>query len=49
MADKKKMLKEKGIENQHFIFTTENKKEAEEIIFAYQKALPREGNIKRIK
>lgn len=49
MADKKKLLKEKGIENQHFIFTDEGKKAVEEIIFAYQKGLPREGNIKRIK
>ncbi len=49
MADKKKILKEKGIENQHFIFSTETKKEVEEIIFAHAKALPREKNIKRIK
>lgn len=49
MADKKKMLKEKGIENQHFIFTTETKKEVEEIIFAYQKGIPSEKSIKRIK
>ena len=49
MADKKKVLKEKGIENQHFIFSTETKKEVEEVIIAYQKGTPREGNIKRIK
>ncbi len=49
MADKKKLLKEKGIENQHFIFSTESRKEVEKVITSYQKGLPMEGNIKRIK
>ncbi len=49
MLDKKKLLKERGIENIHFFFTTETKKEVEEILSAYRNASLPKGAVKRIK
>ncbi|MBE6631996.1 MAG: U32 family peptidase [Ruminococcaceae bacterium] len=50
MADKKDSLKKSGIFNTHFIFSTESKKECENIIDAYKKGIPYPGNgIRRIK
>ena len=49
MADRKKLLQEKGIENTHFLFTVETKDEAAKVIEAYKKGLPPKGAVKRIK
>lgn len=49
MADRQKELKEKGLFAQHFIFTTESKKEVEKILFAHQNNLPPHDPVKRIK
>ncbi len=51
MADKQKQLDANGIAMTHFIFTVESKREAEQVITAYQKALPPKdpAKIKRIK
>ncbi len=49
MLDKKKFLKEKGIENIHFFFTTETKKEVSDIIRAFREGSPAKIAVKRIK
>ncbi len=49
MADRKKEMKEKGMFSQHFLFTTETKKQVEEIIFSYQKGLPSKEAARRIR
>lgn len=49
MADRAKELKQAGIINQHFIFTTETKKEVLDIIKRYQKSAPPDGAMTRIK
>ena len=48
MADRQKELKDKGLFRQHFIFTTETKKQVLDVIDAYQKGLPPQGTVKRI-
>jgi len=49
MLDKKKFLKEKGIENVHLIFTTETRKEVLDVICAFREGSPAKSAVKRIK
>lgn len=51
MADKQKQLDANGITMTHFIFTVESKREAEQMITAYQRSLPPKdpSRIKRVK
>ena len=49
MSDKQEILERHGIVNRHFIFSTENKKEVEEIIRAHQKNLPVKDTVRRLK
>jgi len=49
MADRKKEMKEKEILSQHFLFTTETKKQVEEVILCYQKGLPSRETARRIR
>lgn len=49
MADRKKEMKEKGLLSQHFIFTTETKKEVETILLSYQQGLPSKEAARRIR
>ena len=48
MADRKKDLKDKELENQHFIFTTETKKQVEDIILAFREGRKADFPFKRI-
>lgn len=48
MADRADKLDSADISLRHFIFTTESKKEAEQIIEAYKKNLPPRGEVRRI-
>lgn len=49
MADKKKLLKEKGIEHHHYIFSVESKKEIEGLIADFKTAKEVKTPVKRIK
>ena len=49
MADKKKMLKEKGIEHQHYIFSTESKEEIEKLLSDFKQGKEPVIPVKRIK
>lgn len=49
MADRKTELKNSGIYNAHFIFSDETKREAINIINAYESGAPAAGNYRRIK
>ena len=49
MSDKQELLDRHGVTNRHFIFSTENKKEVEEIIRAHQKNLPVKDTVRRLK
>ena len=49
MADKKKLLKEKGIEHQHYIFSVESKKEIENLIADFKAGKEVQFPVKRIK
>lgn len=49
MADKKKLLKEKGIENLHYIFSTETKGEIEKLIADFKNGKEPKAPVKRIK
>lgn len=48
-ADIKSKMKSAGTFSEHFVFTTENRKQALEIINAYKNALPAKGAVRRIK
>lgn len=48
-ADRKDILRAAGINNCFFIFSTESKREVENVIEAYKKGLPARGEITRIK
>ena len=48
MADKQKALDLAGLRGRHFIFTTESRRECENIINAYRSEKPASGNIRRI-
>ena len=49
MADRAEELRRHGIEETHFLFTTEKKEEIRRILRAYQKGEPPMGEIRRIK
>ena len=49
MADKKKLLKEKGVENHHYIFSVESKKEVETLIADFKAGKEPKIPVKRIK
>lgn len=49
MADKKKFLKEKGIEHQHFIFSVETKGEIEKLLADFKQGTEPKFPVKRIK
>ncbi|MBO5939529.1 MAG: U32 family peptidase [Clostridia bacterium] len=49
MADKQDELARNGLTRQHFIFTTESKKEISALLRAYEKGLPPTGEVRRIK
>ena len=49
MADKKKLLKEKGIEHQHFIFSVESKGKIEKLLAAFKQGTEPKFPVKRIK
>ncbi len=49
MTDKKKLLKEKGIEHHHYIFSVESKKEIENLIADFKTAKEPKIPVKRIK
>ncbi len=49
MADRKDELLRFGLTRQHFIFTTESKKEISAVLRAYEKGLPPTGEVRRIK
>ena len=49
MADRAKELRKAGLVNQHFIFTTETKKEVLDVIKRYQTSAPPDGAMTRIK
>jgi len=49
MADKKKLLKEKGIESHHYIFSVESKKEIEKLLSDFKQGKEAEIPVKRIK
>ncbi len=49
MADRQKDLKEKGLASQHFIFTTESKKEVEALLLNWQEKKESKYPVKRIK
>ncbi len=49
MADRKKLLKEKGIENHHYIFSVETKKEIEKLITDFKQGKEPQTPVKRIK
>ena len=49
MADRKDQLKAAGVRNEHYIFTTEGKRESEAILEAYQKGLATKKEVRRIK
>lgn len=49
MADKKKFLKEKGIEHQHYIFSVETKGEIEKLLFDFKQGTEPKFPVKRIK
>jgi len=48
MADRADKLDAADLSLRHFIFTTETKKEAEQVIEAYKKRLPPRGEVRRI-
>ena len=49
MADRRDQLKAAGVRNEHYIFTTEGKRESEAILEAYQKGLATKKEVRRIK
>ena len=49
MGDRMKLLKEAGIYNEHYIFSTEGPKECETVLNYYQKGLPTKREVRRIK
>lgn len=49
MADRREELCRYGIENRHFLFTTESKNEILRILEAYKKGLPPRGDVRRIR
>ena len=49
MSDKQELLDRHGVTNRHFIFSTETRKEVEEIILAHQKKLPVKDTVRRLK
>lgn len=49
MLDREKDLKNAFINNRHFIFTLETKKEAENILKAYENHTPVQGTVRRVK
>ena len=49
MADRRDQLAAAGVRNEHYIFTTEGKRESEAILEAYQKGLGTKKEVRRIK
>jgi len=49
MSDKKKLLKDKGIENLHFIFSVESKREIEKLLADFKQGTEPKTLVKRIK
>lgn len=49
MLDKTDLLDRSGVDDRHFIFTVESRKEAASVIEAYKNGRPPAGNVKRIK
>lgn len=49
MADKIESLDRSGINDRHFMFTSESRREAAAVVEAYKNSAPPSGNVKRIK
>ncbi len=49
MGDRKKLLADAGLLNEHYIFSTEGPKECETVLDYYEKGLPTKREVRRIK
>ena len=49
MGDRKKLLKDAGLLNEHYVFSTEGPKECDTVLDYYEKGLPTKREVRRIK